>query len=39
VDALQVLAKEDELANGWVRNRPGGNGRRGEARRAQVRYG
>lgn len=38
-DALEALAKDDERANGWVRNRPGGNGKRREARRAKVRYG
>ena len=39
VDAFQALAMEDERANGWVRNRPGGNPRRGETRRASRRYG
>ena len=38
VDALEELAKQDERASGWVRNRPGGNGRRGEARRPSARY-
>ena len=37
-DAFEALAKDDELASGWVRNRPGGNGKREEARRAKVRY-
>ena len=37
-DALEVLAKADEEAAGWVRNRPGGNGRNGETRRPRVRY-
>ena len=38
VDALEELAKQDERACGWVRNRPGGNGRRGEAHRPSARH-
>ena len=38
-DALEQLAVEDEVAGGFRRNRPGGNGRRGETRRAAVRQG
>lgn len=38
-DALEQLAIEDERANGFVRNRPGGDGRRGETRRPDVRHG
>lgn len=38
-DALEILAKDDEEAAGFVRNRPGGNGRRGETRRAERTYG
>lgn len=38
VDALEELAKQDDRASGWVRNRPVGNGHRGEARRASARY-
>ena len=38
-DAMEELSKADEVANGWVRNRPGGNGRRGETRRASARQG
>jgi hypothetical protein len=32
-DAFEELTKEDELAAGWIRNRPGGNSRRGARRR------
>jgi len=39
LDAFQRLALEDEVANGFVRNRPGGNPRRGETRRSRQRYG
>lgn len=38
-DAMTELARQDELANGFVRNRPGGSGRRREARRADRRQG
>jgi hypothetical protein len=31
-DAFEELAKDDEVAVGWMRNRPGGNGKRGERR-------
>ncbi len=27
-DAFEELAKDDERASGWIRNRPGGNSRR-----------
>ena len=39
LDALQHLAIADERANGWVRNRAGGNPRHREARRERQRYG
>ena len=39
VDALDELRKADERANGYVRNRPGGAGRRGELRRADLHVG
>jgi hypothetical protein len=35
-DAFEELTKEDERSAGWVRNRPGGNGRRGERRRNAI---
>lgn len=38
-DAFDRLRREDERANGFVRNRRGGNGRRGEPRKARVREG
>ena len=38
-DALEVAVVADERANGFVRNRPGGWGRRREPRRKAVRYG
>jgi hypothetical protein len=38
-DALGQLAQTDERAAGFLRNRPGGNGRRRELRRASRRYG
>lgn len=37
-DALDLMAEEDEKANGFVRNAPGGSGRR-ETRRAAQRQG
>jgi hypothetical protein len=39
IDALEQLAIADEQANGFRRNRPGGNGRRRESRKAEVRHG
>jgi hypothetical protein len=39
IDALEQLAIADERANGFRRNRPGGNGRRRESRKAEVRHG
>ena len=39
VDALDALRKEDEEAAGWVRNPPGGGGRRGRIRRVEIRQG
>lgn len=38
-DAIEVAVVADERANGFVRNRPGGWGRRREPRRKAVRYG
>ena len=38
-DALELLAVEDERANGFRRNRPGGWGKRREPRRASSRQG
>jgi hypothetical protein len=32
-DAFEELTKQDEVAAGWIRNRAGGNGKRGELRR------
>ena len=39
IDALGQLNKDEERGAGFLRNRPGGNGRRREIRRADVRYG
>lgn len=39
VDAMERLSMEDEWASGFVRNRPGGGGRRGEVRRPDLRTG
>ena len=38
-DALDQLKIQDEQANGYRRNRPGGAGRRGEIKRADIRDG
>jgi hypothetical protein len=38
-DAFDRLRREDERTNGFVRNRQGGNGRRGEPRKARVSEG
>lgn len=38
-DALDQLKIQDEKANGYRRNRPGGAGRRGEIKRADIRDG
>lgn len=38
VDAFGQLREDEELGSGFVRNRPGGNGRRKESRRPHVRY-
>ena len=38
-DAMGQLKIQDEEANGFRRNRPGGNGRKGEPRKADVRQG
>jgi hypothetical protein len=35
-DAFEELTKDDERAAGWQRNRPGGNGRRGEHRKDAI---
>ena len=38
-DSLESLVRDDERANGFVRNQAGGNGRHGELRRAPRRQG